>query len=141
MKNIVILLILLVFIQPIMAKKSGIGRDPFNAVVQTQTEDKTIIDEEMQTLPLSSPELNCVSDQTVIAQTISFHQLFIIGVIQQNNSGKVLFKDPQNNVFIASLGDFIGKEQMKLHQINPKTLAFLSWDLNCSTSSPIIVDF
>lgn len=141
MKNLAILLILFVFLNPVMAKKSSLGRDPFNAVTQTQTEEKQMIKEDNPVFPLSTTELNCVSDQGVIAQTISFHQLFIIGVIQQKNTGKVLFKDPQNNVFIASIGDFIGKEQIKLNRINPKNIEFGAWNIDCSATSPMKIDF
>lgn len=135
-----ILLILLFFIQPVAAKKGGGIRDPFNAKnQQEQVEDRIVQSEE---LPKSAEATrHCVAESSLIAQRLSFHQLFIIGAIQQTSGGKVLFRDPQNNIFIASEGEFIGTEQMKLHKVGGKSIEFVGWNADCSLGQSLLIDF
>lgn len=137
-----ICLIFLLFTQTAMAKKGGAVRDPFHRTEPPQTEQDIAFEEKEppQSLFITSA-VNCQSTQPTIAQTLSFQQLFLIGAIQQKNGGKVLFRDPQNNVFIVSEGEFIGLEQMKLHKVGNKTVEFIGWQADCSETEPLRIDF
>lgn len=139
MKFFSLLLLLFIFINPVLAKKGGFTRDPFNAKPTQHIVEEEEMSNESHLLPLAIQ--HCVPEQTVIAQHLSFHQLFVIGVLEQKNRGKVLFKDPQNNVFIATLGDYIGLEQIKLHKIGRRSLEFMRWEADCIEGLPIKIDF
>ena len=83
----------------------------------------------------------CPTEQNAVAQDTPFNHLKIVGIIQHKTYKQLLLNDDEKQVFSAVIGDSIGQEQLKLHQINKYEVQFTRRQQDCSAGEIVSVKF
>ena len=83
----------------------------------------------------------CSAEQNAVAQDIPFNRLKVVGIIQHKTYKQLLLNDDEKQVFSAVIGDSIGQEQLKLHQINKYEVQFTRRQQDCSVGEIVSVKF
>ena len=83
----------------------------------------------------------CPTEQNAVAQDTPFNRLKVVGIIQHKTYKQLLLNDDEKQVFSAVIGDSIGQEQLKLHQINKHEVQFTRRQQDCSAGEIVSVKF
>ena len=83
----------------------------------------------------------CPTEQNAVAQNTPFNRLKVVGIIQHKTYKQLLLNDDEKQVFSVVIGDSIGQEQLKLHQINKYEVQFTRRQQDCSAGEIVSVKF
>ncbi|HSK02884.1 MAG TPA: pilus assembly protein PilP, partial [Kofleriaceae bacterium] len=95
-------------------------RDPFQSFIVAQPGLGSRSDDDRQT----DPAKNCRREDQMVAQSYSYQDLKLVGIVTQGTQRKVLMIDSTNLGHIIRRGDCVGKEKAVVKEIGKEFITF-----------------